>query len=212
MEAKCKGTIGPEVYQQNAFHPLRVESVTEQLRLLSYAGYTSVLEVGIGVGFLRHCLTYFPSISHVTFDLDERLSPDYVGTVTNMPFSDSQFDVVLCCEVLEHLPFGDFPFALRELNRVAKNTVILSLPDKTRHFGVAVCFARLGWFTYEYNPARRRFAKGGLGSNSEHYWEIGCKGSLTKHVLAKINKAGFRVERHYRLWKHPWHHFFLLNK
>ena len=59
-----KPQITAETYKKNAFHPLRIESITEQLRQVSYAGYTNILEIGVGVGFLKHCLKLFSQISH----------------------------------------------------------------------------------------------------------------------------------------------------
>lgn len=154
-----KPQVPAEIYEKNAFHPLRIESITEQLRQISYSGYTNILEIGVGKGFLKHCFQLFPQISHTTIDIAEDLHPDYVGSVTNMPFENKQFDVVVCAEVLEHLAFTDFLPSLKEIRRVARHKAILSLPDKRRHFGFAICLARFGWFRFEWNPARWRNAR-----------------------------------------------------
>jgi SAM-dependent methyltransferase len=199
-----------DVYQKHAFDSLRIESITEQLRQICYSGYTNILEIGVGAGFIRHCLKLFPQISHTTIDIAEDLSPDYVGSVTNMPFEDGQFDVVLCCEVLEHLPFRDFLPSLKEIRRVARHKVILSLPDATRHFGIAFCLARWGWYMFEWNPERRKNAHRELDLGGEHYWEIGYKGTLAKDIIRNIKEAGFKIEKQYRLYKHAWHRFFIL--
>lgn len=199
-----------ERYKNNAFDPLRIESITEQLRQICYSSYTNILEIGIAGGFIRHCFKLFPQISHTTIDIAEDLSPDYVGSVTNMPFEDNQFDLAVCGEVLEHLPFTEFLPALKEIRRVTRHKVIMSLPDKTRHFGIAVCLARFGWFRFEWNPPRRRNTRKEFEFNGEHYWEIGCKGTLSKDVVKKIRGAGFKIEKQYRLWKHAWHRFFIL--
>lgn len=205
-----KPQVPAEVYEKHAFHPLRIESITEQLRQICYSGYTNILEIGVGKGFLKHVFRLFPQISHTTIDIAEDLSPDYVGSVTNMPFDDSQFDVVVCGQVLEHLPFTDFLPALKEIRRVARHKVILSLPDKRRHFGIAVCLVRFGWFRFEWNPARKMCASRELEFKGEHYWEIGCKGTLTRDVTKAIREVGFKIEKQYRLWRHPWHCFFML--
>ncbi len=205
-----KSQVTMDIYVKNAFHPLRIESITEQLRQICYSGYTTILEIGVGKGFLKHCFKLFPQISLKTIDINKDLHPDYIGTVTNMPFEDNQFEVVLCAQVLEHLPFTDFLTALSEIRRVARHKVIISLPDRRRHFGFAVCVARFGWFKFEWNPARRRYARQQFEFNGEHYWEIGCKGSLGKDVVKNIKEAGFRIEKQYRLWKHSWHCFFIL--
>ena len=49
-----------------------------------------------------------------------------------MPFDDDQFDVVIMCEVLEHLNFNPLPL-LKEINRIGKPGSIfyLSMPNAT---------------------------------------------------------------------------------
>ena len=49
-----------------------------------------------------------------------------VASVTDLPFADSSFDLVLCLEVLEHL--DDPAAAVRELARVAAAGVVVSVP------------------------------------------------------------------------------------
>jgi len=210
MERVYKPQVASDCYEKYAFYPLRIESITEQLRQICYSGYTNILEIGIGKGFLKHCFKQFPQISHTTLDIAEDLSPHYIGSVTDMPFEDNQFDLVVCGQVLEHLPFSDFFPAMKEIRRVARHKAIISLPDKRRHFGFAVCLARFGWFTFEWNPIRWCYARKEYKFNSEHYWEIGCKGTLAKDVISNVRRAGFKIEKQYRLWKHPWHCFFIL--
>jgi len=49
-----------------------------------------------------------------------------VASVTELPFADSSFDLVLCLEVLEHL--DDPASAVGELARVAASDVVVSVP------------------------------------------------------------------------------------
>jgi len=49
-----------------------------------------------------------------------------VASVTELPFGDSSFDLVLCLEVLEHL--DDPAVAVSELGRVAARHVVVSVP------------------------------------------------------------------------------------
>ena len=52
------------------------------------------------------------------------------ATVDNLPFDNSQFDTVTCMEVLEHLPVPMYAKALSEITRVAKHSIIVSVPYK----------------------------------------------------------------------------------
>lgn len=211
MDKEFNVQVTADIYEKYAFDPLRIESITEQLRQICYSGYTKILEIGQGAGFLRHCFKMFPHISHVTLDIAEDLFPDYIGSVTNMPFKDGQFDLVLCCQVLEHLPFKYFQSSLQEIKRVVRHKVILSLPDRTLRFGIAVCLPRLKWLMLEWNQPRWKFKRRKLEFKGEHYWEIGYKGTMPKDIIRNIKETGFTIEKKYRLLRHGQHRFFILS-
>ena len=52
-----------------------------------------------------------------------------LGSIESLPFPDRSFDLVLCCEVLEHLPFEVYPRALKEIERVAAKYIIVTVPN-----------------------------------------------------------------------------------
>ncbi|MEM6295372.1 MAG: class I SAM-dependent methyltransferase [Myxococcota bacterium] len=104
--------------------------------LYRHAAATSVLEVGCGEGHLAQALLASapaPDRFEIT-DVDIRQVPDDLplpltarrADVYALPYPDDAFDLVVCCEVLEHL---DDPAAgLKEVARVAKHHVLLSTP------------------------------------------------------------------------------------
>ncbi|MCF7974197.1 MAG: class I SAM-dependent methyltransferase [Phycisphaerae bacterium] len=210
MSGKYETQVQASCYDKHAFHPLRIESITEQLRILSYYNCRNILEIGVGKGLLKHFLIPFPEITHTSIDIAEDLHPDYVGSVTNMPFSDNAFDVAICCQVLEHLPFEMFETGMKELYRVTEDLAIVSLPDKRRRFGLGACFCRYGWKLLEVNFERSKVTRAPLGS--EHFWEIGHGGVSYKNVKDCIQKSGFEVLQCYRLLKQEWHCVFVLRK
>ncbi len=96
----------------------------------------TVLEVGCGEGRLAHHLIRSGrraerfvatdiSLDTVVPDLDPDL--EFVeASVYELPYASDEFDLVVCCEVLEHL---DHPSrGLDEVARVARRGVILSTP------------------------------------------------------------------------------------
>lgn len=97
----------------------------------------SYLEVGCGEGFVTRSLIDFrkPKIAQA-IDIDplevadaKKLLPDCkveVGSVYSINSSESSFDLVVCCEVLEHLENPQL--ALEEIHRVSNNYVLLSVP------------------------------------------------------------------------------------
>lgn len=110
-----------------------LDAVTE---LYKQVAPKTVVEVGCGEGELAHRLLqsgHRPdefqavdvSLSHVRPDLDELLSFRN-ASIYELPYDDNRFDLVICCEVFEHL---ERPAeGLAELARVSRRAVLLSTP------------------------------------------------------------------------------------
>src|SRR6186997_2442925 len=88
----------------------------------------NLLEIGKGSGLVSTVLKS-RGVDVTSLDIDPGVHPDVVGSVLALPFEDKKFDVTLCAEVLEHLPFEEFPKALSEIRRVTRRAVVLSLPN-----------------------------------------------------------------------------------
>jgi 2-polyprenyl-3-methyl-5-hydroxy-6-metoxy-1,4-benzoquinol methylase len=74
----------------------------------------TVLEIGPGDGLVTNQLRR-AGLEVTTLDLDPALNPDVVGSASELPFADRSFDVVVCCEVLEHLPFDESRQAMAQI-------------------------------------------------------------------------------------------------
>lgn len=189
--------------------PLRIHGYANQLRELYELGAEDVLEIGMADGYMRAVVSRFTRHRIVSCDLDPGLSPDVAGSVTALPFPGGAFDVVMCCQVLEHIPFASFSVAVRELGRVARRAVFLSVPDVRRYFAVRVRLPKLGWRTLALSPERRSL--GPYTYDGEHHWEIGFQGTRYRDVLRALDQTGLRVRRSYRIPDLPYHCCFLLD-
>lgn len=93
-----------------------------------------VLEVGCGEGHLATALmAHHVPETFVACDVEDRERPGVdprvqfeTASIYELPYADNAFDLVLCCEVLEHIEHPDQGFA--ELARVAARHVLVSTP------------------------------------------------------------------------------------
>ena len=169
----------------------------------------SLLEVGIGNGLVANYLKQH-GINIITLDIDERLNPDYIGSVLDLPFPNDLFEVVACYEVLEHLPYKDFSKALKEIYRVTSKYAVLSLPDATRVCKLYLHIPKIG--VYKKLIPIPFLKPPEHESEIEHYWEIGRAGHPLNRTAKDIQKSGFKIKETYRPFEHPYHRFFILNK
>jgi SAM-dependent methyltransferase len=110
-------------------------------------GGEDVLEVGPGGGVTTDLLRR-AGLRVTTVDIDPALGVDVEAPVQRLPFDDRAFDVAICCEVLEHMPWRDVEAAIQELHRIVRRGSVISVPDVTPWAGVAT---PLYWNLYANN-------------------------------------------------------------
>jgi SAM-dependent methyltransferase len=150
---------------ENAEHlQMRLDAIVELLPVET----GSVLEIGTGDGrVLDHVVRARPSLTEVV-GVDRSVSalrrgsfPTVAGSVDATPVRSGAADAVLCCEVLEHLPAPVFDAARHELTRLARQWIIVTVPNRENRRRQAVRCEECGC---EYNPARhlRSFSRRSL--------------------------------------------------
>lgn len=165
-----------------------------------------ILEIGIGNRIVADSLRK-EGIKVQTMDIDRELSPDFVGSVENIPLKNNSVDMVLCAEVLEHLPFEKFERCLRELNRVTGKYVVLSLP----HFGPPVRISFKIPFMKEIKIAFKIPWPVSHKSGGPHYWEVGKRGYSSRKIRNMIKKY-FKIKKEFIPFENQYHHFYILCK
>ena len=133
-----------------------------------------------------------------------------VGSVLAIPFNDESFDVVSCCEILEHLPYIEFSNALKEIRRVSQKHVVLSLPDATTVYRVNIELPRIRPIKILVNHPSHRPVDHVF--DGEHFWEIGKKGYSVKQIEFDITHSELSIVNTYRVYEFYYQRFFVLEK
>jgi hypothetical protein len=164
--------------------------------------------VGLGDGILSAILRA-KNISTSTFDFDLDLRPDIVGDVREIldHISEKSYDVVLCCQVLEHIPYEAFESTLRALVSVARQRVILSIPYRhKRLLEVSWRFPLLPEIRTSITiPSFWREWK----FDGQHYWEIGTRGFSLKKITNIVRHVA-AIQKRFFATNNKYHVFFVL--
>jgi SAM-dependent methyltransferase len=118
------------------YHRRRFDAVAASLRRVSAPG-RRVLDVGCGTGDYLAVARHAGAVAvgcDLAFGYCERAAAHADGRVavadgTALPFADRSFDVVLCSEVVEHLPADRLSGLLEELRRVCAGTLVVTTPN-----------------------------------------------------------------------------------
>ncbi len=72
----------------------------------------NILEIGVGNGVVAYFLKH-AGYQLTTMDINPQLKPDYLQSITDLSnIADNSFDLILCAEVLEHLPYHTFNYEI----------------------------------------------------------------------------------------------------
>lgn len=151
----------------------------------------SILDAGCGEGFTMNKLTQLKigkkiegvEYSKESIDFGKKLFPKLLfrqGSIYELPYKDNSFDLIICTEVLEHLEYPSK--ALREMLRVTKKYLILSVPNEPLFM--------MSNFLRGKNISR-------LGNDEGHinHWNPWCLRKL-------LNKNGIKVKK--TILPFPW--------
>lgn len=168
-----------------------------------------ILEIGVGNGFVSKYLMR-KGLNVTTLDIEQELKPNVTGSVLSIPFVDKSFDIVTCYEILEHLPYVDFTKALKEIRRVSREHIILSLPDHTAIYRFNIELPKIKpikkLIPHPFpRPTHHEF-------DGEHYWIIGKTNYPLNRIELDIKRTGFKIIKSYRVFEFYGHRFFLLEK
>jgi len=196
-----------EAYRSgNAVERRHLYSIAEQVAQVMQFEPHSVLEIGVGNGAAAAMMTSLGR-KVTTVDINPSLKPDICADFRNLNWdSIGTFDVTLCCEVLEHLPFHDFRGSIQRFRSISP-ILVLSLPCVRRFFGVAGLIS-LPPIYKQYRAIGVRLPVG-RGVPNYHCWELdSCSATRMQRVLSMVESSYSKVTT-YRSPVNPYHQFFL---
>jgi hypothetical protein len=197
--------VPPEHYDWPTYNIKgRWSSYWHQLDEVVATGAETCVEIGVGPGIIRHALAH-AGISVTCVDIDPGLGVDRQGDILSLPCSDGEFDVVLCAQVLEHLPWRDVPRAVAEVRRTCRTHAIVSLPQTGFSAALGIELPLLGRRAFATRvPLRRRHSFDG-----QHHWQVGARGTGRREVRGVLGR-GFEIEREYTVPEFSYHRFYVL--
>lgn len=170
-------------------------------------GDEKLLEIGVGNKTVYDRLEKH-GYDITGFDHNEDLDPDIQGDIRNLPFEEDEFHSILCCEVLEHLPFSDVEEILEAFSEVAEEKVIISVPHKANFVKLNVSmFSRIYFSKNLMIPLP--FLNRKHEFDGQHYWELGSR-QVPEKKFKEVLRQNFEILEDFRVPEHPYHHFFVL--
>lgn len=125
-----RGGLDPSEYHDSQREQ---ERIADLLNLLPER-LGSVLDIGSRYGYITKRLAdRAQSVTALDLELpqvDDRRIHCVKGDATALPFNNDSFDLVLCAEVLEHLPNKALEAACAEIARVSRRHVLIGVPYK----------------------------------------------------------------------------------
>ncbi|UCD84846.1 MAG: class I SAM-dependent methyltransferase [Deltaproteobacteria bacterium] len=165
----------------------------------------SILDVGCGNGaFVNTFVGTFSNKKVVGLDSSEEalkyVRTDKIrGNITSLPFENDTFDLVLCLEVLEHLPEDDFREGISELQRVSKSHIVITVPNQEDlELSLVMCPKCYCWFIPYLHM--RSFNKDNL-DNLFKDLKLLCVKEIGPVI--EYRSYNYSVLRFYHFWRRP---------
>jgi len=196
-------------FSDGYFELAQLFSLSHQINEIHKLKPASILEIGIGNGFTSSFLRR-AGYRVTTVDINPDLEPDICAPLDQVGsiIGDDRVDLVVCCEVLEHMPLQEFIPSLDHLAKFGKR-LFLTLPNYKASIGIGglLRIPKTGARPFDWTidiPRRKKLA-------AEHFWEVGSEDrSSLKAIASELNKKYASVEVK-KLPLNPYHIAFICN-
>ena len=192
-----------------------------------------ILEIGNQYEFISSYLRQYCNLT--TLDINDKLNPDILMDITKLKqlntLKDETYDLILLCEVLEHIPYEEIEGILQILRKKTKKYIVISVPNVSGYFsitlfrheldnpGFKIIKHFLDFFSIKIRnlvsrldyKLRKKHKKFMFKEKSGHHWELGID-KYNVNSFKKLLEKYFMIIFEERVREHPFHHFFVLKK
>jgi len=195
-----------------------------------------VLEIGKGIGFVSSILNQYCNLT--TLDFVEEFKPDLLIDITDLnqldTLKNNAYDLILICEVLEHIPYEKVEKVLRILEKKTRRYLIISVPNHTTYVNLVLFnqsdnvvfktlknylnlfFIKMGKLISKIDYLIRAKHKKIIADKHKpewdiHQWELGIDRYSVK-LFKQLLEKYFIIIKEERLRDHSLHHFFILKR
>lgn len=171
-----------------------------------------ILVAGKGDGVVPKILEAYSEMNKLdleikTYDFAKDLQPDFLGDLMQIDkIIKEKFDVIICCQVLEHIPLQEAISVLEKMHDISR-AVVMSVPYKTITVRGTLKVPILKEFEFCVKIPIWKNKKGMV--DSRHYWELGYSISLADFKM-KLRSIGYTIKSSYVLKKDGFKYFFVL--
>ncbi len=200
--------LGRQYYlSENYFSLTQLWSFSEQIYHIIGMRPQRMIEIGVGNGFVSEFLRT-TEIDLTTIDVNPNLAPDIIAPVQEIGefIRPDEYDLISCCEVLEHLPFEDFEPTVKLFSTLSEQ-LFLTLPvfgNRRIGFGGVVQLPKLQrwlgvWLRLPI--LRRRLPE-------MHFWEVDYNSHTRKKSIVEILRRYYPDVTTGLFKANPYHRYF----
>lgn len=178
-----------------------------QIKEILSCNPNNVLIIGKGLGVVDNYLDRC-GIEVTSVDIDKKFNPDILCDIRRISeLKLNKMEVVLCAEVLEHIPFKDFEYCVKEIFNLTGKFAFITLPRncKTLSYNLNKIKNIIINFDFYINCRKELSCK-------EHFWEIGSSKDTSYDSIKNIFNKYFTIEYDFQYPYFPYIHMFKLKK
>jgi 2-polyprenyl-3-methyl-5-hydroxy-6-metoxy-1,4-benzoquinol methylase len=182
-------------------------SLSHQIEKINKLAPRDILEIGIGNGFTSSFLRR-AGYDVMTADINPALEPDICAPLSELEehLNGRRFDLVVCCEVLEHMPFNEFCTNIRILSKLG-DRLFMTLPNCKKYFGFGglVRIPKLGYKVLGVYISSRILKS----VPEEHFWELGSSRDTSLDEIIRNLRDIYSKVYTGRFAMNPYHQYFI---